>query len=306
VRAVRIMLFSVLGATIVAVVALIITSNVERGPAHDFRLVPTGSATKAQLVSDAAALVRRLEGVGYSNTQSQVVGNAITLTLYGSGNKVNSAFQAAIVAGRLEVRPVECAVPPYRPVQAGERPQPARSIESGCEARYLLSASALKVDPHTGAPENEPAPDPSFVAVPDTPAASDAQSGPALYATTPGSGTRFVDERLLLGPAQVENDAVASAGASKVGSQWAVQITLTTNGARSLDALAHQQFHAYMAICVDGSVLSASIVEPTSSSFSSLGGQLEVRSDFTKTEAVALADDLTSPLSVPLKVIGSS
>ena len=45
-RAIKIMLFSVLAATIAAVVALIITSNVERGPAHTFRLVPTVSATQ--------------------------------------------------------------------------------------------------------------------------------------------------------------------------------------------------------------------------------------------------------------------
>ena len=53
------MLFSVLAATLAATVALFITSNVERGTAHTFRLVPLQTATNSQLDSDAAALVRR-------------------------------------------------------------------------------------------------------------------------------------------------------------------------------------------------------------------------------------------------------
>ena len=304
-RAVRIMLFSVLGATIVAVVALIITSNVERGPAHNFRLVPTQSATPSQLVSDAAALVRRLEGLGYSNTQAQVTGHGITVIMYGSGKQVNEALDGAIAEARFEVRPVECAVVPYSPkAQTGERPPPPRPLQ--CGPQYLLSASALRVDSRTGVPKNAPGADPSLAAQHDTPAATDSQSEPALFATGPGSGTRFLGLRLLLGPAPVGNDSIASAGASKVASQWAVDVTLTSDGATKLDALAARQFHAYFAMCVDGSVLSAPIVEPTSTSYSSLGGQLQLKSGFTKSEALDLADDLASPLSVPLKVISSS
>jgi hypothetical protein len=304
-RAVRIMLFSVLGATIAAVVALIITSNVERGPAHNFRLVPTENATTSQLVTDAAALVRRLEALGYPNTQSQVAGHGITVTMYGSGKQVSEALDGAIAEARFEVRPVECAVVPYSPpALTGERHPPPRPLQ--CGPQFLLSASALQVDTRTGLPKNAPRADPSFGASPDTPAATDSQSEPALYATGSGSGSRFLDLRLLLGPASVRNDAIASAGASKVASQWVVDVTLTSGGATKLDALAKQQFHAYLAICVDGSVLSASIVEPTSTSFSSLGGELQLKSGLTKSEALDLADDLASPLAVPLKVLSSS
>ncbi len=73
-------------------------------------------------------------------------------------------------------------------------------------------------------------------------------------------------------------------------------------GYRSL----RQQFHAYVAVCVDGTVLSASIVEPTSTSFRSLGGVLSLRAGFTRSEALDLADDLASPLPVPLVVASSS
>ncbi|MGO9341767.1 MAG: SecDF P1 head subdomain-containing protein [Acidimicrobiales bacterium] len=300
-RGVRIMLFSVLAATIAAVVALFITSNVERGPAHTFRLVPTATATRSQLTSDAAALVRRLQSLGYSDTQSQVVGDAISLTLYGSGPQVDDALNGAIAQARFEARPVECAVPPY---SSGADSNLAERQPNGCALRYLLSAKALQVDTHTGKPRNDPGPDPSLAAVPDTSAATDVQSEPALYPA--GSGSGFAGERLFLGPVRVGNDALASAGASEVDSAWVVQITLTSAGTKDLDALATQQFHAYLAICVDGTVRSVSIVQPTSTSFSSLGGQIQLRPGFTRSEALNLADDLTSPLAVPLEVTGSS
>ncbi len=131
-RAVRIMLFSLLGATVAAVVALIITSNVERGPEHSFKLVPTVAATRSQLVSDAAALVRRLQSLGYTNSQSEVVGDAISLVVYGAEPQVNDAVQGSIAEARFEVRPVECAVPPYSPpAQTGVQPPPTPPLRCG-------------------------------------------------------------------------------------------------------------------------------------------------------------------------------
>ncbi len=295
------MLFSLLAATIVAVVALFITSNVRRGPAHTFHLVPTTSATRSQLTSDAAALVRRLQSLGYAYTAAQVVGDGISLTLYGPGAQVDHALGGTIAQARFEMRTVECSAPPYS--TAAESGLAARQA-SGCGVRYLLTASALRVDTHTGRPKNDPGPDPSLAASPDTPAASDVQSAPALYPADPASG--FAGDRLFLGPANLENGAISSAAASRVGSGWVVQITLTSAGEKDLDAVAEQQFHAYLAVCVDGSVQSASIVEPSSTSFSSLGGEIKLRAGFTRSEALDLADDLTSPLSVPLEVTGSS
>ncbi len=295
------MLFSLLAATIVAVVALFITSNVRRGPAHTFHLVPTANATRSQLTGDAAALVRRLQSLGYAYTTSKVVDDGISLTLYGQGAQVDEALEGAIAQARFEVRPVECAAPPYSGT-ADSSAQAQRA--NGCGVRHLLTASALQVDTHTGKPKSDPGPDPSLAALPDTPAASDVRSAPALYPAGPGSG--FAGGRLFLGPAHLENAAIASAGASKVGSAWVVQITLTSAGAKDLDAVARQQFHAYLAVCVDGSVQSAWIVEANSASFSSPGGDIRLRAGFTRSEALDLADDLTSPLSVPLVVAGSS
>jgi len=291
------MLFSLLGATVVAVVALFITSSVERGPGPRFRLVPTATATRSQLVSDAAALVRRLQSLGYSYSQSAIDGDAISLTLYGSESKVDDALRGAISQARFEVRPVECAAPAY------SSRGPARQA-SGCAVEYLLSASALRVDPHTGKLGSDPGPDPSMATAPSTSAASDVQAAPAIYPAGPASG--FAGERLILGPARVANGSIASAGASEVDSAWVVDVTLTTAGSKDLDAVAEQQFHAYMAVCVDGTVQSASIVEATSTSFSSLGGQIQLRAGLTRSEAIDLADDLTSPLAVPLEVTGSS
>jgi preprotein translocase subunit SecD len=83
-----------------------------------------------------------------------------------------------------------------------------------------------------------------------------------------------------------------------------LDLELTTAGAKKYNALAKSQFHAYMAVDIDGTIISAPIIEPISDSFASLGSKIEVAAGFTKSQAVDLADDLTSPLVIPLKLAG--
>ena len=263
-----------LGATIAAVVALIITSNVERGPTHDFRLVPVGSATSSELLSDAGALVRRLHSLGYADAQSQVAGSEIVLDLYGSEQQVTDELRGVIAEARFEVRPVQCAVPPYDPAAgaASTRLHPnAGPDRCGAAVRVVVSGSPGESSYWcTGQPDRcRTRPSPAC---------------PTLRVHLTCSPRRRLSRRyrhrlrrwaLVLGPVDVDNSDVASAGAEKGSSGWFVEITLTTAGGKDLDSLAKKQFHAYLAICVDGTVISAPIVEPTSVSFVPLGGQLQ-------------------------------
>jgi hypothetical protein len=300
-RTTRIILFLMVGAVIAATIGLAIESNVTRGPALSFRLVPEQYATSAQLSSDAAALVRRLQNLGYKDTSAAVNTGSIDLTMYGSSPQLRAGLQGALPAAILYVRPVQCAAPPF--VAAGSAGQQANSAPSGaslrCSERYLLTARALHVDTSTGQPAVV-APDPTLASVPSTSEAEDVATRTVLIATGPESG--FVSERLVAGPAGVVNADVVSAQASFQNPEWLIEVDLTSAGEKKYNELAKSQFHAYVAVDIDGTAISAPIMEPTLSSFGSLGAKLEIEAGFTKTQALALADDLASPLVVPLKL----
>lgn len=303
-RTTRIVLFAMLGATIVAIIALAVESNVTRGPAHSFKLVPEQSATNAELRSDASAMVRRLLSLGYKDTAAAVDGNSIDLTVYGSAPQSRAAVQGALAAAILYVRPVECAAPGNVGVESSGQVEPRRTGPASlqCASRYLLTAAALHVDTNTGLPTAHVAPDPDLDSVPTTLQSEDKASNTVLLPT--GSRSGFDGERLVAGPAVVVNADVISAAASYQQPVWLLVLDLTSAGEKKYNELAKSQFHAYVAVDLDGTVVSAPIIEPTSNSFGSFGAKIQITAGFTKSQAVALADDLTSPLAVPLKLAG--
>jgi preprotein translocase subunit SecD len=108
----------------------------------------------------------------------------------------------------------------------------------------------------------------------------------------PASASNQGTERYVLGPAGITRSAIKSARAQLVNNQWAVNITLTHEGALQWDTLAQQQFHAIIGIDVGGKVVSAPITEPSQPSFSSFNGQMQVSGSFTEQQAKALAAQL--------------
>jgi hypothetical protein len=302
VRTTRIVLFSLLAATLLAGVALFVTSTVERGPANVFTLVAQPGVTTGQLESDAAAMVRRLQSLGYANTQARVQGHSVEVTVYGAEAQVREALLGAVAQGRLYVRPVECTAPPAK--NGGVESQ-LTGVPLECAPRYRLTAAALKVDTTTALATGSTAPDPALSALRSTAASADEPAHTVLLPAGANSGFRGM--RLVCGPAAFGNSGVSSAGTvseGPKGSEWSVQVTLTTAGAKAYDTFAQRQFHALIAIDIDGTVVSAPLVEPTETSYSSFGGTLEFSAGLSKSQAVALADDLTSPLSVPLQLSG--
>jgi preprotein translocase subunit SecD len=171
-----------------------------------------------------------------------------------------------------------------------------------CTPAYSLTAGRLKVDTKTGKPTALVGADPDLAAVASTPLATETGSQPALVQAGDNSG--FGGKRLLVGPSAFDNSGIASASDQRDGSVWTVDLTLTTKSSKAYDALAQRQFHAYIAIELDGTVVETSLVEPTSATYMTFGGTFEISASFTKSEAVTLADNVTSPLAVPVSLKG--
>ena len=296
-RLTRWVLFGLLAATVIAVVALYITSNIGKGPPHTFRLVPQAAATEAELRSDAGTMVTRLQNLGYT-TEAEVGNGSIEVTMFGSEPELRSAVVSSLVQGRLYVRPVECAAPPYDPRASQSAPVPLE-----CAERYVMSAGVLEVDTRTGLARVRVQPQPDLSAVPSASVSNEPRGERVLVPTGPGSG--FSGKRLVLGPASLDNSDIASAQASdSPHSGWIVDLTLTTDGENAYDVLSEDQFHAYIAFEVDATAVSVPLTLPTQADDTPAGDTVEMAGDFDKTEAVALANALTSPLAVPLELTG--
>ncbi|HLX87550.1 MAG TPA: SecD/SecF family protein translocase subunit, partial [Acidimicrobiales bacterium] len=131
--------------------------------------------------------------------------------------------------------------------------------------------------------------DPALTAYPSsTPDYNDNHAdGNVLVPASKDSG--FSGTRYLLGPTGLLGTAVASAQATLNGSAWVVDTNLTGSGSNQWDALAQRQFHAYIAIDLDGQVESAPLTSPSTSAFSSFGGKVQISGNFTQTSAQRLA-----------------
>ena len=134
-----------------------------------------------------------------------------------------------------------------------------------------------------------PPEDTQFATYPSTTALNDTKSATVLLPGLPGQ----VNGRYVLGPAQVTGSQIKSANASlDTAGQWTVNITFNSAGAAAWDTLAQQQFHAIIGIDLDAQVISAPITQPSQSTFSSFGGQVQISGSFTEDQAKALATEL--------------
>jgi hypothetical protein len=188
------------------------------------------------------------------------------------------------------VRPVLCYAPPL-----STHSEPVAQAPLTCGAAYALTAARINVEPGNA---NVPAgyanayvsnalspPDPAFTDSPSTPPSADRPSSSVLL---PGNRS-LGPNRYVLGPAALVGADVRSATVVHRNEQWIITVDLTGTGSPALDTLAHQQFHAFIAFDLDGAVVSAPLVQPTQSSFTSFGGTLDVSGPFTHAGATALA-----------------
>jgi preprotein translocase subunit SecD len=186
---------------------------------------------------------------------------------------------------QLQFRPVLCFANPYTPKKGTPSTLPGNCSST----QYELTAQNLNVNTSTGNPSNNIGPDPTLASYPDsTSTYNDSHPGSTvLVPAAPGSGQTGL--RYLLGPTEVFGTAVSSASAVFNTPNWVVQINLTGKGSTQWDALAQKQFHAYIAMDLDGQVESAPLTLPSQSTFTSFAGKVQVSGSFTQTQAQDLA-----------------
>jgi hypothetical protein len=276
------------------------------------KLVPVGSATTAQLHEASTIIVHRLQEVGASGLKALVTGNAITLTATSDLGSLRSMLPAALVPASLLFRPVLCAAPPYSPPAQGQNPPTGPPL---CGTQYQLTAANLNVDITTGQPQSNIGPDPALAAYADSAAPNDMTadnpSQTVLLETAPNAdplpNAWSGGGRLVLGPAQVVGADISSASAVFNTPNWDVNLNLNGAGSTAWDNLARQQFHAYVAIDLDGQVISAPITQPVEAAFTSFAGKVQISGSFTESEAKSLALDLQfGALPVTLEMAGAS
>jgi hypothetical protein len=96
----------------------------------------------------------------------------------------------------------------------------------------------------------------------------------SLLASFPGAG----HARFLCSGGLSWNGTVATSSVSWTiaGGGWAVNLTFSPRGSARWDALSKKAFHRYLAVDLDGRVVSAALVEPSEASWSSFSGQAEI------------------------------
>jgi preprotein translocase subunit SecD len=133
-------------------------------------------------------------------------------------------------------------------------------------------------------------PDPAFTSYPSTlPSVADFDSSrTVLLPTAPGVGDLGY-ARYVLGPSELNGTDIAGARVVKVGGQWAVDITFTPAATVKWDAFVDANFHQMISIDLDGAVLSAPLIQPKQTSFSSLEGKFQLSGTFSAGQARRLA-----------------
>jgi len=296
----------------VGVVAVVYTSDsrkvptVGSGQGAAVRLAPDGYLTSAQLHAASSTVVRRLSLIGVNGVTASVSGGDIILTAKGAARELQTKVSSILAKGEMLFRPVLCAGPPYQagPISetksAGPGPLPV-----ACPSRYQLTATNLDVNTNTGTPQGNVPPWPTLANYPSTASAMDSPAGTVLLPA--GSLYGFSGERLLLGQAQLSGMDVSTAAVVSNAGYIVVGVDLTSTGSTAWDTLAMQQFHAYVALDFDATLMSAPLTEPTQASFSSFDGKVEVSGGFTKATAEALVVDLKSgPLPSAMRVVSTS
>jgi hypothetical protein len=197
---------------------------------------------------------------------------------------------AAVATSSFSIRQVLCYAPPYTvpPGQTSSTgPLPACSPSTQLTATNLqVTPGNMNIDGYTA--NSNINPDPQFATYPSTTSSSDERGQDVLLPGTPSGGST----RYVLGPVGLGRSAIASARATYNDGQWAVDLVLTPKGSTQWDNLAQQTFHEITGVVINGHVVSAPIMQPTQSSFTSFDGQLQVSATFSEHQAKAIASAL--------------
>lgn len=239
---------------------------------------PAHATSQANMQEVVTVLTNRVNGLGVSGAQVNLQGKNVVVSVPGVTD-ARAVLKAVGQTAQLLFRPVLCETGP-----ATKKATAVATVPT-CGAQYAMTAANLAVDTNTGQPTNNIGLDPQYAAIKSTPSDKD---NPRQTVILPGLGSSAV--RYVLGPSQLTGQAVGKALAQQdqVGA-WVVNYTLTSAGSPKWDQVASANFHAQLAIELDGVVQSAPLIQPTQTSFSSFGGQGQISGSFTEASAKNLA-----------------
>ena len=247
---------------------------------------PAHKINAAQMDTTINIIRNRVDAAGVSGATVGSQGGDVVVQLPGIKNP-QSVINLIGETAQLQFRPVLCFAGPYTPPKV---PAATATLPPSCpDPQYVLTAQNLQVSTATQAPANNIGPDPALSTYPSSaPDYNDNHPGSVvLVPASRNSGQNGL--RYLLGPTQVFGTAVHSAQAVFNTPSWVVLVNLTGSGATAWDTLAQQQFHAYIAIDLDGQVQSAPLTQPSQAAFTSFQGKIQISGSFTHTSAQNLA-----------------
>jgi hypothetical protein len=273
-------------------------------PPVQYTLRPSGPVSSAELASMQSVERARLASLGVAaGSTVRIAGGDLVVAAY-LGRRAAPDEAILSMTGQVILRHVECFAPPYR-VHPGATPTTSQRVPGRCRSAFRLDPTNLQVQPNAnsvnGYTANTVQPDPNFLLVPSTSPFREPLADRVVLAGLPADGT----DRYVLGPAVLTGAAVMSAAAQRDSTgAWVVDATMTTAGASALDRISQMAFHQFIAIELDGVVLSAPLVLPAQTTWTSFNGQVSISGSLSATEAsraaIALAD---GALAVPVTVV---
>jgi preprotein translocase subunit SecD len=282
----RSLIVSLLLTVVVSFGALITTLSFGWGPKLGLDLAgglsvvykPATATSTAKMQEAVTILANRVNGLGVSGATVNLQGKNIVVSVPGVTD-ARTILQRVGQTAQLLFRPVLC--------EAGPPSKRAKAVATvpACGASYQMTAANLAVDTNTGNPTNNIGLDPQYTNIKSTPSQNDKPGDTVLL---PGLGNSTL--RYVLGPSELSGTAVKSAVAqqNQIGA-WVVNYTLTSSGSPAWDRVAQANFHAILAIELDGVVQSAPLIQPNQATFTSFGGQGEISGSFTESSAKNLA-----------------
>ncbi|HUC36216.1 MAG TPA: protein translocase subunit SecD [Acidimicrobiales bacterium] len=260
---------------------------------------PAHKISSDQMNTTVNIMRNRVDAAGASGANVNSQGGQVVVQLPGVKNP-EALIKLIGTTAQMQFRPVLCFAEPYSKPKS---PPPSSNIPQACSAaQYDQTASNLNVNTTSGQPGNNVGADPALTSYKSsTFTYNDDHAGSyVLVPASPQSGQAGL--RYLLGPTGVAGSQVASAQAVFQTPSWVVQLNFKSAG--PWDTLAQEQFHAYIAVDLDGQVISAPLTLPNQSTFTSFGGKVQISGNFTQSTAQNLALDLNSgAIPVPLKQI---
>jgi preprotein translocase subunit SecD len=285
----------------VAVVLLAVTLGVGWHPKLGLDLAggsevvykPAHKVSSGQLNNAINIIRTRVDAAGAAGATVASQGGNIVVQL--PGVKDPAALIKLIgETAQMQFRPVLCFANPYSKPSSGSVPT---TVPNTCSSSsYDQTAANLKVNTSSGQPTNAVPADPALSSYPSsTFEYNDTHpNANVLLPAAPSSGQGRL--RYLLGPTGVPGTAIAPGSSQAVFNtpSWVVDLNLTGSGSSQWDKLAQQQFHAYVAVDLDGDVYSAPLTLPSAATFTSFGGKVQISGSFTESQAKNLALVLNS------------